>query len=182
MYIQRQQRIIKLKNTIGTFKSTDLGNKYLHDKHKFVIEDLGNKYLRARNITQHIIDDLFINELIDKHQHQAGEYVLNVCVKSGIFQGGLNLNYSVKQTDMKNSSNKLLRSLLLRKVSKMFVRHDPALFTHLIDVIVENKIKRESDIHLLKLGLNVVSNSLYHSDLDKSKDSCSLAIQSVVQA
>ena len=49
-------------------------------------------------------------------------------------------------------------------------------------VIVENKIKRESDIHLLKLGLNVVSNSLYHSDLDKSKDSCSLAIQSVVQA
>jgi hypothetical protein len=171
---------------IGTFESTDLGNKYLHDKHEFVIEDLGNKYLRARNLTQHVIDKLFINELIDKHQHQAGEYVLGVCVKSGIFQGGLNLNYSGKQTDMKNSSNKLLKSLLLRKVSKMFVSVDAIpkskLFTHLIDVIVENKIKRESDIHLLKLGLNVVSNSLYHSDLDKSKDSCSLAIQSVVQA
>ena len=82
---------------IGTFESTDLGNKYLHGKHEFVIEDLGNKYLRARNLTQHVIDKLFINELIDKHQHQAGEYVLGVCVKSGIFQGGLNLNYSGKQ-------------------------------------------------------------------------------------
>ena len=48
----------------STFDYTDLGNKYLHKKHKFLIENLGNKYLRAKNINQHIIDDLFINKLI----------------------------------------------------------------------------------------------------------------------
>jgi hypothetical protein len=166
----------------STFDYTDLGNKYLHKKYKFLIENLGNKYLRAKNINQHIIDDLFINKLIDKDQHIAGEYVLGVCVNSGIFKGGLNLNYLGQTNDKENSSGKLLRSLLLRKVSRMFTQNQTKLYDVTINIIVQNKMKRETDIHLLKLGLNVISNSLYHKDKNRAKDSCSSAIQSVVQA
>ena len=168
---------------ISKNKATDLGNKFFHDKYTTVVEDLGGEYLRARNLTQHTIDKLFINSLIDKKEHQAGEYVLGVCVRAGVFKGGLNLSYSGNESDMKKSSYKLLKSIALRKISRMFANPTQhGIHNVMMDIIINDRMNKESDIQLLKLGLNVVSDSLYHSYLDSSKTSCSLAIQAVVQA
>ncbi len=172
---------------IGHFNATDLGNKYFHDKHDCEIQDLGNGYLRCKNNTQLLIDRLFINKLIDSDQHQAGEYVLEVASRSGIFTSSIKLS-SMPQNNSQPSfaSHKSMKALMLKQITKYFKNlqgQGVKLSSFVIDVVCfEKPINKRSDLHLLKLGLDIISNHLYQSKSNNSKDCCSHAVQSVVQA
>ncbi len=172
---------------IGHFKFTDLGNKFFHDKNECELQDLGNGYLRCKNKTQLLIDRLFINKLIDSDQHQAGEYVLEVASRSGIFPSSIKLS-SMPQNNPQPSfaSHKSMKALMLKQITKFFKSsqgNGMLLSNFVIDVVCfEKPIDKQSDLHLLKLGLNVISNHLYQSKSNNSKDCCSYAAQSVVQA
>ena len=171
---------------IGNFKFTDLGNKFFHDKNECELQDLGNGYLRCKNKTQLLIDRLYINKLIDSDQHQAGEYVLEVASRSGIFPTSIRLN-SMPQNNSQPSfaSHKSMKALMLKQITKYFKNsaQQGVLSNFVIDVVCfEKPIDKQSDLHLLKLGLNVISNHLYQSKSNNSKDCCSYAVQSVVQA
>jgi len=171
---------------IGNFKFTDLGNKFFHDKNECELQDLGNGYLRCKNKTQLLIDRLYINKLIDSDQHQAGEYVLEVASRSGIFPTSIRLN-SMPQNNSQPSfaSHKSMKALMLKQITKYFKNsaQQGVLSNFVIDVFFfEKPINKLSDLHLLKLGLDIISNHLYQSKSNNSKDCCSYAVQSVVQA
>lgn len=172
---------------IGNFKFTDLGNKFFHDKNECELQDLGNGYLRCKNKTQLLIDRLYINKLIDSDQHQAGEYVLEVASRSGIFPTSIRLNSMPQNNSQPSfSSHKSMKALMLKQITKFFksrTGNGMLLSNFVIDVVCfEKPIDKQSDLHLLKLGLNVISNHLYQSKSNNSKDCCSYAVQSVVQA
>ena len=171
---------------IGHFNATDLGNKFFHDKNDCEIQDLGNGYLRCKNNTQLLIDRLYINKLIDSDQHQAGEYVLKVASRSGIFPSSVQLNAMPQNNSQPSfSSHKSMKALVLKQITKYFKSsvQQGQLSSFVIDVVCfEKNINKQSDLHLLKLGLNVISNHLYISKSNNSKDCCSHAVQSVVQA
>ena len=171
---------------IGNFKFTDLGNKFFHDKNECELQDLGNGYLRCKNKTQLLIDRLYINKLIDSDQHQAGEYVLEVASRSGIFTSSIKLS-SMPQNNSQPSfaSHKSMKALMLKQITKYFKNsaQQGVLSNFVIDVVCfEKPINKRSDLHLLKLGLDIISNHLYQSKSNNSKDCCSYAVQSVVQA
>jgi len=171
---------------IGLFNATDLGNKYFHDKHDCEIQDLGNGYLRCKNNTQLLIDRLYINKLIDSDQHQAGEYVLGVASRSGMFPTSVKLDLMPQNNSQPSfSSHKSMKALVLKQITKYFKNsaQQGKLSSFVIDVVCfEKNINKQSDLHLLKLGLNVISNHLYISKSNNSKSCCSHAVQSVVQA
>jgi hypothetical protein len=166
------------------FKFTDLGTKYLHQHNTFVIENLGKNYLRCRNTSQNIIDKLYINELIDDKEYNAGQFVLYVCYKSGLLgQGGVNLSLVGRSTDEKQSSYRLLKSMRLKQLTNMFKKEQRFICNHVITIISDNKeLNKQSDMALFKRGLHQISNRLYHSDLDNAKTTCHYAVQSVVEA
>lgn len=166
------------------FKSTDLGTKFLHQHSVFVIEDLGKKYFRCRNTTENIIDKLYINSLIDDKEYHAGQFVLYVCLQSGLLgQGGINLSLAGKSTDEKQSSYRLLKSMRLKQITNMFDKDKKHLGNFVIKVISDNKeINKQSDMALFKRGLHQISNRLYHSSLNNAKTTCHYAVQSVVEA
>ena len=170
----------------GHFNATDLGNKYFHDKHKCEIQDLGNGYLRCKNKTQLLIDRLYINKLINSDQHHAGEYVLEVASRSGIFPTSVKLSsMPINKSQPSFSSHKSMKSLVLKQITKYFKSrvYGLRLSNFVIDVVCfEKPINKQSDLHLLKLGLDVISNHLYQSKIDSSKSCCDYAVQSVVQA
>ena len=106
---------------IGHFNATDLGNKFFHDKNDCEIQDLGNGYLRCKNNTQLLIDRLYINKLIDSDQHQAGEYVLKVASRSGIFPSSVQLNAMPQNKSQPSfSSHKSMKALVLKQITKYF--------------------------------------------------------------
>ena len=172
-----------MKNTTLNF-NTDLGNKYLHQHSVCVIEDLGNKYLRCRNTSQNIIDRLYINELIDDKEYNAGQFVLYVCFKSGLLgQGGFNLSLVGRSSDEKESSHRLLKSMRLKQLTNMFKKEQRFICNYVITVVSDNKeVNKQSEMALFKKGLHQISNCLYLSDSNNAKTTCHYAVQSVVEA
>ena len=176
------------KNTIGNFNPTDLGTKELHSHFDCELESLGKGILRTRIKNQLVIDKLFINSLIDEKQHNAGEFIYKLESQSGIFPSSVNLIATFQDGGLANtSSHKSLKALVLTRITKI-LRNDGrrisvGLPDFLINVVCFNKsITSEQELHLLKLGLNAISERLYRKKSENSKDCCLNAVESVVQA
>tara|TARA_Y100000361_G_scaffold149093_1_gene162858 strand:- start:362 stop:898 length:537 start_codon:yes stop_codon:yes gene_type:complete len=176
------------KNTIGNFNPTDLGTKELHSHFDCELESLGKGILRTRIKNQLVIDKLFINSLIDEKQHNAGEFIYKLASQSGIFPSSVNLIATFQDGGLANtSSHKSLKALVLTRITKI-LRNDGrrisvGLPDFLINVVCFNKsITSEQELHLLKLGLNAISERLYRKKSENSKDCCLNAVESVVQA
>ena len=177
------------KNTIGNFNPTDLGTKELHSHFDCELESLGKGILRTRIKNQLVIDKLFINSLIDDKQHNAGEFIYKLASQSGIFPSSVNLIATFQDGGLANtSSHKSLKALVLTRITKILQNsrtHNTAvgLPDFLINVVCFNKsITSEQELHLLKLGLNAISERLYRKKSENSKDCCLNAVESVVQA
>ena len=176
------------KNTIGNFNPTDLGTKELHSHFDCELESLGKGILRTRIKNQLVIDKLFINSLIDDKQHNAGEFIYKLASQSGIFPSSVNLIATFQDGGLANtSSHKSLKALVLTRITKILQNSRThtavGLPDFLINVVCFNKsITSEQELHLLKLGLNAISERLYRKKSENSKDCCLNAVESVVQA
>ena len=180
------------KNTIGNFNPTDLGTKELHSHFDCELESLGKGILRTRIKNQLVIDKLFINSLIDDKQHNAGEFIYKLASQSGIFPSSVNLIATFQDGGLANtSSHKSLKALVLTRITKILQNSRTTgakntavgLPDFLINVVCFNKsITSEQELHLLKLGLNAISERLYRKKSENSKDCCLNAVESVVQA
>jgi len=177
------------KNTIGNFNPTDLGTKELHSHFDCELESLGKGILRTRIKNQLVIDKLFINSLIDEKQHNAGEFIYKLASQSGIFPSSVNLIATSQDGGLPNtSSHKSLKALVLTRITKILRTEGcrntaVGLPDFLINVVCFNKsITSEQELHLLKLGLNAISERLYRKKSENSKDCCLNAVESVVQA
>jgi len=181
-----------LRNLIGNFNPTDLGTKELHSHFECELEDLGTGIYRTRIKTQIYIDKLFINSLIDESQHHAGEFIYKLASKSGMFPSSVNMNATFQDGGMSNTaSHKSLKSVVLTRITKILRNSRTTgakntaigLPDFLINVVCFDKpISSEQELHLLKLGLNAISERLYRKNLDNSKECCINAVESVVQA
>tara|TARA_R100001443_G_scaffold30249_5_gene43856 strand:+ start:15648 stop:16187 length:540 start_codon:yes stop_codon:yes gene_type:complete len=177
------------KNTIGNFNPTDLGTKELHSHFDCELESLGKGIFRTRIKNQLVIDKLFINSLIDEKQHNAGEFIYKLASQSGIFPSSVNLIATFQDGGLANtSSHKSLKALVLTRITKILRTQggrntSVGLPDFLINVVCFNKsITSEQELHLLKLGLNAISERLYRKKSENSKDCCLNAVESVVQA
>ena len=174
---------------IGNFNPTDLGSKDMHKHYVCELENLGNGIYRTKIKDQLVIDTLYINSLIDSAQHNAGEYVYKLASQSGIFPSSVDMKATFQSGGLANeSSNKALKSLVLSRITEI-LKKSPIQKTavgfsdFLINVVCFNKpIKSEQELHLLKLGLNAISERLYRKKSINSKSCCLNAVQSVVQA
>jgi|TARA_R100001244_G_scaffold50481_3_gene44230 hypothetical protein len=174
----------KKKTTLGlSSEFNDLGSPFLHQHFMMMLERMGksDKLVRSRISNQTMFDLLHVLELIDNHQHSAGEYLLEMAVKSGYFLNPINYEpQTQKNSPPASASNYALRSLRIARIMRVLRQELGGESNYVFDVVVLNHpIRTQDDLDLVRRGLDIIQASVgigYSPNLSPL-----LALQSVVK-
>jgi hypothetical protein len=174
----------KKKTTLGlSSEFNDLGSPFLHQHFMMMLERMGksDKLVRSRISNQTMFDLLHVLELIDNHQHSAGEYLLEMAVKSGYFLNPINYEpQTQKNSPPASASNYALRSLRIARIMRVLRQELGGESNYVFDVVVLNyPIRTQDDLDLVRRGLDIIQASVgigYSPNLSPL-----LALQSVVK-
>jgi hypothetical protein len=174
----------KKKTTLGlSSEFNDLGSPFLHQHFMMMLERMGksDKLVRSRISNQTMFDLLHVLELIDNHQHSAGEYLLEMAVKSGYFLNPINYEpQTQKNSPPSSASNYALRSLRIARIMRVLRQELGGESNYVFDVVVLNHpIRTQDDLDLVRRGLDIIQASVgigYSPNLSPL-----LALQSVVK-
>ena len=154
---------MKKKTTLGlSSEFNDLGSKFLHQHFIMMLERMGksDKLVRSRIRNQTMFDLLHVLELIDNHQHTAGEHLLDLAVKSGYFLRPVNYELQTKKNDPPSSVSYLaLRSLRIAKIMRVLRKELGGHSGYVFDVVVLNhEVKTQDDLDLIRMGLDIIQS------------------------
>ena len=154
---------MKKKTTLGlSSEFNDLGSKFLHQHFIMMLERMGksDKLVRSRIRNQTMFDLLHVLELIDNHQHTAGEHLLDLAVKSGYFLRPVNYELQTQKNDPPSSVSYLaLRSLRIAKIMRILRKELGGYSEYVFNVVVLNhKIKTQDDLDLIRKGLDIIQS------------------------
>ena len=176
---------MKKKTIVGLTNSdlVDIGSPFLHQHFIMLLEKLGksDKLIRSKVRNQTAFDLLHVLELIDDHQHIAGEHLLDLAVKSGYFLNPINYEpQTQKNSPPASASNYALRSLRIARIMRVLRQELGGESNYVFDVVVLNHpIRTQDDLDLVRRGLDIIQASVgigYSPNLSPL-----LALQSVVK-
>ena len=175
----------KKKTTHGlNSKFNDLGSPFLHQHFIMMLERLGksDKLIRSRVRNQTMFDLLHVLDLIDNYQHSAGEYLLEMALKSGYFLNPISYETQIQKNSRPSSaSNYALKALRITKLMRLLRRKLGEDSNYVFNVVVLNyQVNTQDDLDLVKKGLDVIQE--YLGIGYQPNPSASLALQSVGRA
>ena len=172
------------KTTLGlSSEFNDLGSPFLHQHFMMMLERLGksDQLIRSRIRNQTMFDLLHVLELIDNHQHNAGEHLLEMAVKSGYFVNPISYEIQIqKNSPPASASNYALRSLRIARIMRVLRQELGGESNYVFDVVVLNRnVQTQDDLDLIRRGLDIIQ---YHVGIGYVPNQSSLlALQSVAK-
>tara|TARA_R100000935_G_scaffold58894_1_gene99211 strand:+ start:17630 stop:18091 length:462 start_codon:yes stop_codon:yes gene_type:complete len=148
-----------------------------------LLEKLGksDKLIRSKVRNQTAFDLLHVLELIDDHQHIAGEHLLDLAVKSGYFLNPTSYEDQIqKNRSPSSASDFALRSLKILKITRMLDKELGEQSNLVFDVVVLNRqVKTVDQLEAVRKGLNAIQLSLGLSQ--QRVEASSLVLQAVAK-